>query len=176
MTDNDVYNRRHQCPPLLDESPCLYFITSFHHAFSPCIVATTFLVCLISRNSKYHMPCHVPVANFPFEIGIETLEPTRAALICAYHNGNLSVLCAFFSVTTLSAPAYVSLHLSLLAYIRCLYPCFLSNIEELNATYRHIITALGIMAVYSFATDIFWHDPIQCVSHVCSCIFIPVLV
>lgn len=36
----------------------------FYSAFSPWIVATTRLVCLTCRNSRYQMPCHVPVACF----------------------------------------------------------------------------------------------------------------
>ena len=31
------------------------------------------------------MPCQVPVASFPFDIGMLTLAPIKDALICAYH-------------------------------------------------------------------------------------------
>ena len=55
-----------------------------NHAFSPCIVAMTFLRCFPSLNSKNHIPCHVPKANLPSVIGIETLAPMSEDLICAY--------------------------------------------------------------------------------------------
>lgn len=58
--------------------------TDATHAFSPCIVATTFLWCLAALNSRYHTPCHVPVASFPSFMGIVTLAPINALLICAY--------------------------------------------------------------------------------------------
>ena len=51
--------------------------------FSPWIVATTFLECRLVRNSKYQIPCHVPVANFPSVIGIVTLAPISALLMWA---------------------------------------------------------------------------------------------
>ena len=54
------------------------------HAFSPCIVAMTFRRCFPSRNSKNHIPCHVPNANRPSVIGIETLAPISEDLICAF--------------------------------------------------------------------------------------------
>ena len=50
------------------------------HIFSPCIVATTFLECFAVRNSRYQIPCHVPVANLPLVMGIVTLDPIRADL------------------------------------------------------------------------------------------------
>jgi hypothetical protein len=53
------------------------------HIFSPWIVATTFRECLLARNSKYQIPCHVPVASLPFEMGTVTLAPMSADLICA---------------------------------------------------------------------------------------------
>lgn len=61
-------------------------IRSTSYIFSPCIVATTFLLCLCARNSRYQMPCHVPVASFPLVIGTVTLAPTSADLICAFSN------------------------------------------------------------------------------------------
>ena len=36
------------------------------------------------RNSRNHMPCQVPVASFPFDMGMLTLAPMRDDLICAY--------------------------------------------------------------------------------------------
>ena len=36
------------------------------------------------RNSRNQTPCQVPVASFPFDIGILTLAPIRDDLICAY--------------------------------------------------------------------------------------------
>ena len=48
---------------------------------SPCIVATTLLICLVCLNSRYQIPCHVPVANFPSLIGIVRLAPTSADLM-----------------------------------------------------------------------------------------------
>ena len=51
--------------------------------FSPCIVASTFLLCFMFLNSKNHIPCHVPVANFPFEIGMLTLAPMSDDFMCA---------------------------------------------------------------------------------------------
>lgn len=57
---------------------------STSHAFSPWIVATTFLECRLALNSRYQIPCHVPVASRPFVIGIVTLAPTKADFICAY--------------------------------------------------------------------------------------------
>lgn len=53
------------------------------HRFSPCMVATTFLECRAARNSRYQMPCQVPVFIEPSVIGIVTLAPTNADLICA---------------------------------------------------------------------------------------------
>lgn len=53
------------------------------HIFSPCIVARTFLFCFIFRNSRNQMPCQVPVASFPFDIGTLTLAPIRDDLMCA---------------------------------------------------------------------------------------------
>ena len=50
---------------------------------SPLIVATTLRVCLTARNSRYQMPCHVPVARRPSDIGMLTDEPIRADLMCA---------------------------------------------------------------------------------------------
>ena len=50
---------------------------------SPLIVATTLRVCLTARNSRYQMPCHVPVARRPSEMGMLTDGPMRADLICA---------------------------------------------------------------------------------------------
>ena len=35
------------------------------------------------KKTAYHMPCHVPVNNFPSLIGIVTLAPISALLICA---------------------------------------------------------------------------------------------
>ena len=55
-------------------------------AFSPWIVATTLLVCLLALNSKYQIPCQVPVFNRPLVIGIFTEAPTRADLIWACHH------------------------------------------------------------------------------------------
>lgn len=48
---------------------------------SPWIVATTFLECFEARNSRYHIPCQVPVANFPLLIGTVTLAPMSADLM-----------------------------------------------------------------------------------------------
>ena len=53
------------------------------HAFSPWMVATTFRECLLARNSRYQIPCHVPVARRPLVMGIETEAPIRADLIWA---------------------------------------------------------------------------------------------
>jgi hypothetical protein len=36
--------------------------SEFIHAFSPWMVATILRVCFMARNSRYQMPCHVPVA------------------------------------------------------------------------------------------------------------------
>lgn len=55
------------------------------YIFSPCIVAKTFLLCFAFLNSRNHMPCQVPVANLPFEIGMLTLAPMSDDLMCAYH-------------------------------------------------------------------------------------------
>jgi hypothetical protein len=59
------------------------FVSDSHVLFSPFIVATTFLECFAARNSRYQMPCHVPVASFPFVIGIETELPISALFTCA---------------------------------------------------------------------------------------------
>ena len=56
---------------------------SSSHIFSPCIVAKTFLLCFILRNSRNQMPCQVPVASFPFDMGTLTLAPIRDDLMCA---------------------------------------------------------------------------------------------
>lgn len=69
-------------PPLkmIVRPPHLFKI---HHAFSPWIVATTRRVCRAARNSRYQIPCHVPVASLPSLIGMVTLAPIRALLMCA---------------------------------------------------------------------------------------------
>lgn len=77
---------------------------SFSHIFSPWIVATTFLVCFISLNSKYQIPCHVPVASLPFVIGIVTLAPTSADLTCAYNTRLASFYCPFLTSTCPMSP------------------------------------------------------------------------
>jgi hypothetical protein len=51
------------------------------HAFSPWIVATTLRVCRLVRNSRYQIPCQVPVAKRPLEMGIFTEAPISADLI-----------------------------------------------------------------------------------------------
>ena len=56
---------------------------SSSHIFSPCIVATTFLLCFMFRNSRNQTPCQVPVASFPFDMGTLTLAPIRDDLMCA---------------------------------------------------------------------------------------------
>jgi hypothetical protein len=48
--------------------------------FSPWIVATTLRECLEALNSKYQIPCHVPVFSRPFVMGIVTLAPISADL------------------------------------------------------------------------------------------------
>lgn len=53
---------------------------------SPWIVATRVRRCAAFLNSQRYIPCHVPIANFPPEIGIETLDPANTALICAGYN------------------------------------------------------------------------------------------
>jgi hypothetical protein len=77
-----IYVHLHICAPLFTGFSSRTIWPS--HIFSPCIVATTFLVCLLALNSRYQIPCHVPVFNFPFVIGIVTLAPTNAVLICAW--------------------------------------------------------------------------------------------
>lgn len=47
------------------------------------MVATTLRECRLVRNSRNQIPCHVPVASLPFEMGIFTDVPTRADLIWA---------------------------------------------------------------------------------------------
>ena len=37
------------------------------------------------------MPCQVPVASFPFDIGILTLAPIKEDLICACNIGQLAI-------------------------------------------------------------------------------------
>lgn len=49
--------------------------------FSPWIVATTLRECFEVLNSRYHIPCQVPVATLPFEMGTVTLAPIKADLI-----------------------------------------------------------------------------------------------
>jgi hypothetical protein len=51
--------------------------------YSPWIVATRVRRCAAFLNSQRYIPCHVPNANFPPEIGIETVDPANTALICA---------------------------------------------------------------------------------------------
>lgn len=87
------HNHNHMRDPL----PC----PESSHIFSPWIVAITFLVCLLARNSRYQMPCHVPVANLPFEMGIVTDAPIRADLMCA---------CAVTKYQQLPFPDQVGLH------------------------------------------------------------------
>jgi hypothetical protein len=36
---------------------------------------------LLVLNSKYHIPCHIPVASLPLLIGTVTLAPMRADLM-----------------------------------------------------------------------------------------------
>lgn len=54
--------------------------------FSPWIVATTFLECLLARNSRYQIPCHVPVAKWPLEMGTVMFAPIRALFTWAFFN------------------------------------------------------------------------------------------
>ena len=51
--------------------------------YSPWIVAINVLRCELVRNSQRYIPCHVPKANLPAEIGTETLVPVNTDLICA---------------------------------------------------------------------------------------------
>ena len=52
-----------------------------HYSLSPCTVATHLRLCFPFRNSRNQIPCQVPVASFPFVIGILTEEPINADLI-----------------------------------------------------------------------------------------------
>ena len=63
----------------------------FSQIFSPCIVASTFLLCFPFLNSRNHMPCHVPVASFPLEIGMLTLAPMSDDLICACRHSQSAI-------------------------------------------------------------------------------------
>jgi hypothetical protein len=66
-----------------DDSVSRFRLSRMVQRFSPWIVATTFLECLAARNSRYQIPCHVPVLKPPLVIGMVTLAPTNADLICA---------------------------------------------------------------------------------------------
>lgn len=61
---------------------CFTVVVVFH-AFSPCIVATILRLCFAALNSKYQIPCHVPVASLPSRIGMVTEAPINALLMCA---------------------------------------------------------------------------------------------
>jgi hypothetical protein len=52
-------------------------------AYSPWIVATNVRRWELFRNSQRYIPCHVPRANLPPDIGTETLVPVNTDLICA---------------------------------------------------------------------------------------------
>lgn len=68
---------------------------SLSHIFSPWIVATTFLLCFAARNSKNQIPCHVPVANLPFVIGMVTLAPINALFTWAGMSSDPSASCLY---------------------------------------------------------------------------------
>ena len=56
------------------------------------------------RNSRNQMPCQVPVASFPFDIGMLTLAPIKDDLICAYHITG-SAICPWAMNPGLNLPA-----------------------------------------------------------------------
>ena len=68
---------------------------AYPHIFSPWIVAIIFRWCLLALNSRYQIPCHVPVASLPSLMGIVTLAPINALLICAYRNVSPTIWCCY---------------------------------------------------------------------------------
>lgn len=123
------------------------------------------------------MPCQVPVANFPPEIGMLTLAPISDDLICAYHHP--------------TPPSD--------------QPLLTHSDARKGNTHRHIVRPFGIMPVdtlpsytprglhqppaipnhrspaHSLArqislTFILLHDPIQRIAHVRPDVLVPVLV
>ena len=75
------------------QGPCQQSSVDSDHAFSPWIVAITLRVCLAALNSRYQMPCHVPVANFPLAMGTLMLAPIKALFTCAGISSGPSQLC-----------------------------------------------------------------------------------
>lgn len=75
-----------------------YVTPRTHHAFSPWMVATTLLVCFLARNSRYQIPCQVPVASLPLLMGMVTLEPIRADLMCAYFGQEILLVPASINI------------------------------------------------------------------------------
>lgn len=58
----EILRRRQEHRNIAMLSRVSVFLAAGFQAFSPWIVAITRLVCLLARNSRYQMPCHVPVA------------------------------------------------------------------------------------------------------------------
>ena len=59
-------------------------VAGTYYDLSPWIVATHFRLCFPLRNSKNQIPCQVPVASFPFVMGMLTDDPIRADFIWAF--------------------------------------------------------------------------------------------
>lgn len=92
------------------------------HSLSPCTVASTFLLCFPSLNSKNHMPCQVPSANLPFVMGIETLAPMREDLMCA---------CSCqMKVTCRDAGSNVQAYHRSPLHHACRFPCQLAQVSR----------------------------------------------
>ncbi len=116
------------------------------YAFSPCMVATSFRVCFAARNSRYHMPCQVPVASLPLEMGMVTLAPMSADLTWA---------CGCLHQQSDAAPD--------------------SACHHLHITNRHIIAPFSTMSVH-IALLILRNNPIQSIAHVRPHVLVPVLI
>ena len=92
---------------------CIY-VTNFF--YSPWIVATSVLRCAAFLNSHKYIPCQVPNANFPPEIGMVTLVPVSTVLTCA---GWISLLLAdtYHIITPLSIVSVICFFWS--KFIQC---------------------------------------------------------
>lgn len=144
------------------------------HSFSPCIVARTFLLCFIFRNSRNQTPCQVPVASFPFDIGIVTLAPIKDDLICAYHITE-SAICP-------QVVEWRPIYRHVVAAL-CIVPvqpfssCSCNSLDELEMLSLPRFEALFVLRYSAFQrTFVFFHYPVQRITHIRPHIIVPILI
>ena len=160
-------------PSLLIPNVCHLMPRSFH-SFSPCIVARTFLLCFMFRNSRNQIPCQVPVASFPFDIGIVTLAPIKDDLTCAYHIIESALPSDSRIETDLPACRHSPLHRACIFLCQLLMQFVRIDLEMLPSPPFEALLVLRFSIF--LRTFVFFHYPVQRITHIRPHIIVPVLI